>query len=102
MNLGCLDPKPAVLVTEIYCLKYYCYLEEFPLRLPKTRENSSRGKDEAIAESSVRFSRGEKSSYPEMRSQPRALIWVIPDYFPPPPLTFLSTGSLPKRTWEQA
>ena len=96
MNLGCLDPKPAVLVTEIYCLTYYCHLEEFPLCLPKTRENSSRGKDEAVAESSVIKFRGGKSSYPEVRSQPRALIWAIPDYFPPPSLAFLYTGNLPK------
>ena len=59
MNLGCLDPDSAVLVTEMYCLKYYCYLEEFPLHLLRTRENSSRGEDEAIAESSLAKSRGD-------------------------------------------
>ena len=35
MNPGCLDPESAVLATEMYCLKYYCYLEESPLHLPR-------------------------------------------------------------------
>lgn len=77
-----------LLATETYCLKYVYSLEEFPLCLPKPGENSNRDEDEAVAESSMTKSSGEKVSLPQSEIPAQGInrdhLWFSPA--PPPPL----------------